>query len=108
MADDEGGARLLGAMAKNPISAINLAAMIVLGSFVWFQSRADLDRLAERAARADAAVAQLSGRVERVEQETTTKLDAVKADIADIKATLRGVQTSLEFIVRQSGADRKP
>ncbi len=92
---------------ENPISALNTAAILFGGGMVWATMTSRLSEM-------DREIAAVRAQVQRVEQMSATidtatvnKFDAINRDLTEMKVEMRGLRTSLDFLVarkRRSGA----
>lgn len=106
---------------KQPVSLINLAALIVGGCTLYFAITGRLDKqemVNAAQAQTDAAqtraieegqrqrrseMERLENQIRAVEQKSDAKFEAVQRDLGELKGTTREINANLQWIVRQQG-----
>jgi hypothetical protein len=86
---------------ENPISALNTAAIIFGGGMVYATMQSQLGHM-------DRSIAMLENRVARgelaaaaIDQAVANKVEIINRDMTDMKVGIRGIQTSVDFLVQQ-------
>ena len=101
MSDRESPHPLIRLVLENPIQAFNTAAILFGGGMVWATMTARMSEM-------DREIAAVRAQAQRVEQmsaaadtATVNKFDAIYRDLTEMKVEMRGLRTSLDFLVAQ-------
>lgn len=111
MSDRESPHPLIRLVLENPIQAFNTAAILFGGGMVWATMTARMSEM-------DREIAAVRAQAQRVEQmsvaadiATVNKFDAINRDLTEMKIEMRGLRTSLDFLVaqerRRTGRERE-
>lgn len=108
---DEVGRDLLKTFSKHPTQALIMlvaglvAAWASFGAYSSIKTEIrdlgrDIERVNQLVAQDRTAQTNLSNRVDKVEERTTEKLDAMQRDLSDVKANVRGMSVGMEGVAR--------
>lgn len=102
----EGGSKkwhpIIRLIIENPISALNTAMILFGGGMVYASNEARMAKLADRVDAVerlrieDRAAASVSVATATQEVRTLTR------DLGDVKVTVRGIETAVQFLVQQA------
>jgi hypothetical protein len=93
-------------IAENPISAFNAAAIIVGGAGVYYSNEARMNAMELRVARIEQLQREDTTASNVKDERTTAKIESITRDMSDIKVTVRGIEASVQFLVRQATPSR--
>lgn len=112
---DDAARDLLSAFQKRPfavaVMAVSVALVFLSAGLAWEsiktdtrELRKDLVSVSDRINSAQVDQKKLETRVERVEEKAAEKLEQVQRDLSDVKAVVRGIDASLQIIIRQNAS----
>ncbi|MFN3892021.1 MAG: hypothetical protein ACK4MV_16620 [Beijerinckiaceae bacterium] len=86
---------------ENPISAFNTAAILFGGGFVYSSNEHRAGQLAERITKIEQQAERENAVSSAKETLTAQKFDIINQRLNDLAVSLRGVETSTQFIAQQ-------
>lgn len=95
MADEKGVSSILNTAWRHPISAINLVMLLIGGTGFYHSIQGRLDQQ-------ERVNVQLRKEIDDIKNKAETKFDQIQADMSELKAGIRGVDASLQFLIRQN------
>ena len=105
---DEGGASIVKTILEHPMSAMALLSALLGVTFVgisaWYQVNGDLSKLQAQFSGHAQQIRQVEEQVRSNDSKSTNKLDRLQSDMGDIKTGMQRVQTSVEFLIRQTSS----
>jgi hypothetical protein len=87
---------------ENPISAFNTAAIIFGGGMVYSSNESRMSAMGDRVTRLEIQIRDEAAAGNVKDDRTTQKIESITRDMSDIKATVRGIEASVQFLVRQA------
>jgi hypothetical protein len=87
---------------ENPISAFNTAAIIFGGGMVYSSNESRMSAMGDRVTRLEMQMREEAVAGNQKDDRTTQKIENITRDLSDVKATVRGIEASVQFLVRQA------
>jgi hypothetical protein len=86
---------------ENPISALNMGAILFGGGIVYAQLGAYMRENDNRVTRIEQAMAKSDAASSVKEDRAAAKTDGIVRELGEVKLTLRGVESAVQFLVQQ-------
>ena len=86
---------------ENPISALNTAAILFGGGIVYASNESRMNQMSDRITKIEIAADRETALLAAKDDRATQKVEAITRDLTDVKIDVRGIKSSVEFLVRQ-------
>jgi hypothetical protein len=83
---------------ENPISALNTAAILFGGGFVYSSNENRMTQMSDRIAKIELAADRETIIAATKEDRAAQKVEGIAKELNDVKVTLRGVEASVSYI----------
>lgn len=97
---DTNAAKILDTIIKHPITGATMIGAVILSTTAWLSVKNDIQRINDLVTQDRQTSQELKLRVDKIEEKTTEKLDRMQGDIGDMKATVRGLDASIQGLNR--------
>jgi hypothetical protein len=86
---------------ENPISAINTAAILFGGGFVYASNESRMEKMEARVLIVEQRVREDNIAANIKDDRATQKVEGIARELNDVKVTVRGIESSVQFLVQQ-------
>jgi hypothetical protein len=86
---------------ENPISALNTAAILFGGGFVYASNESRMEKMEARVVTMEQRVRDDAVASNVKDDRATQKVDGIARELNDVKVAVRGIEASVQFLVRQ-------
>jgi hypothetical protein len=86
---------------ENPISALNTAAILVGGGFVFASNESRMEKMEARVLIVEQRVREDNIAANIKDDRATQKVEGIARELNDVKVTVRGIESSVQFLVQQ-------
>jgi hypothetical protein len=86
---------------ENPISAINTAAILFGGGFVYASNEARMEKMEARVLVVEQRVREDNIAANIKDDRATQKVEGIARELNDVKLTVRGIEAAVQFLVQQ-------
>jgi hypothetical protein len=86
---------------ENPISAFNMAAILVGGGVVYAQIGHYMKENDGRVARIETQIREQTIAANIKDDRAVAKTDGIARELNDVKVTVRGIESAVQFLVQQ-------
>jgi hypothetical protein len=86
---------------ENPISAINTAAILFGGGFVYASNESRMEKMEARVLIVEQRVREDNIAANIKDDRATQKVEGIARELNDVKVTVRGIEASVQFLVQQ-------
>jgi hypothetical protein len=86
---------------ENPISALNTAAIIFGGGFVYASNEARMEKMEARVVQVELRQREDAVSSSLKDDRSAQKVDGIARELGDVKVAVRGIEASVQFLVRQ-------
>lgn len=86
---------------ENPISAINTAAILFGGGFVYSSNENRIKDVETRVVRMEQRMREDNTEQTIKDERAALKVESITRDLGDVKVTVRGIEASVQFLVQQ-------
>ena len=93
---------------ENPISALNTAAILFGGGFVYASNESRMEKMetrivqVEHRLQADIVASNLK------DDRSIQRVEAISRELTDVRLTVRGIESSVQFLVQQVQQQQQP
>lgn len=91
---------------ENPISAINTAAILFGGGFVYASNEKRMEAMEVRILGLELRQKEDLASFRARENASNQKVEAISNSLNDVRVTVRGIEASVQFLVQQVQRDR--
>jgi hypothetical protein len=107
--DESGRARhsIVRLILENPISALNTAAIIFGGGFVYASNENRMQQMNERIIKIEAAGLRDAAIAAAKDDRTAAKFETITRDIGDVKVTVGRTEEAVRYLVRTMQEERR-
>jgi uncharacterized lipoprotein YajG len=86
---------------ENPISALNTAAILFGGGFVYASNESRMEKMETRVVAMEQRIREDNIAATVKDDRATQKVEVITRDLNDVKVAVRGIEASVQFLVRQ-------
>jgi hypothetical protein len=86
---------------ENPISALNTAAILFGGGFVYASNESRMEKMESRVVAVEVQQQRESASASIKDDRAAQKVDGMARELGDVKVTVRGIEASVQFLVQQ-------
>jgi hypothetical protein len=86
---------------ENPISAINTAAILFGGGFVYASNESRMEKMEARVLIVEQRVREDNIAANIKDDRATQKVEGIARELNDVKVTVRGIEAAVQFLVQQ-------
>jgi hypothetical protein len=104
-AADRGVAALLRVIALYPVSALNLAVVLLGGGWLYFTETAAITTLRADLERAETEVTALDQANRHAAELAETRYEGLRNDLAGLRGSILAIQTDVSWLARGSRAE---
>ncbi|MDP2358544.1 MAG: hypothetical protein Q8M31_21165 [Beijerinckiaceae bacterium] len=107
--DESGRSRhsIVRLILENPISAVNTAAIIFGGGFVYASNENRMQQMNERIIKIEAAGLRDAAVAAAKDDRTAAKFETITRDLGDVKVTVGRTEEAVRYLVRTMQEERR-
>lgn len=105
---DEAASEILSTVLKHPLTAASMIAAVAFSVYAWASVRTDISKINDLVVQDRDSMRALTTRVDKVEEKTAEKLEKVQSDVSDVKATVKGIDASIQILIRRDNNSSSP
>ena len=98
---------ILRLVLENPISALNTAAIIFGGGFVYASNENRMEQMESRIVKIEAAGLRDAAIAAVKDDRTTAKIEGITRDLSDVKVTVGRTDEAVRYLVRTIQEERR-